>query len=203
MRPFKAWADKAKTKLSIQGDLTEVVAPNEDPHATVGAEIVLPAEREVVDGLATLKKCLPHWLANPALLVIKPNLGLVVSVVNSTYDQMGFSLSLGVEEKLIAPRSFDSSEIQVGCGWNQPYMNFDESEIWASYCFSLHFGAEGVSAARAFSKDRNALTGVMLPALRGRCQRANRRSRLFEELGICREDMSGWMPGRRPGAAGR
>jgi hypothetical protein len=120
----------------------------DDPDTPIEVTIVEPTAEQVEEGLANLNACLPYWKTTPALLVIKPDLGLIVSVLDATHDRMGFSLRLAVHEKLEAPSDFDESEMKVSCVWNQPYMSFGKSVIWAPYCFSINFGSEGVARAR-------------------------------------------------------
>src|SRR6266851_4268496 len=103
-------------------------------------------------GLAELEACLPFWKETPALLVIKPTLGLIVTVLSSEHDRRGFTLRLAIRERLVAPPAFGQTEISVACVWNQPYMSFRRSDISASYGFYLHFGSEGVARARELIK---------------------------------------------------
>jgi hypothetical protein len=122
----------------------------------VEAEIVKPTAVRVNEGPAKLKQYLPVWMRTPALLVLKPTLGLIVAVIGSVENDWGFQLRLKVLERLLAPCEFNESEVKVACVWNQPYMDFDEFGISAPYSFYLHFGAEGVDKARKFAdKVRN------------------------------------------------
>jgi hypothetical protein len=123
--------------------------PDFDPDAI---QIVWPTRTQREVGLAALSRYLPTWKASPALLVIKPNHALIVSISNHQHDDHGFQLVLAVSEALVAPDNFDiSSPIRVGCVWNQPYMSMDAEGISAPYSFSLQFGAEGVQRAREAS----------------------------------------------------
>jgi len=130
--------------------------PANDPDARLEASIIEPAAEEAAKGLADLETCLPYWKESPGLLVIKPTLGLIVTVLSSEHDRMGFTLRLAVEEKLAAPAAFDRSEVKVSCVWNQPYLRFRRSEISAPYSFYLHFGSEGVARARELTSSLHA-----------------------------------------------
>lgn len=120
----------------------------EGPVAFTEVSIVKPTAEEAEQRLADLEVCMPYWKETPALLVIKPDLGLIVAVQAIVHDAMGFTLRLAIEQKLVAPRSFDRAGIDIGCGWNQPYMFFSKTGISAPYSFDLHFGSEGVARAR-------------------------------------------------------
>lgn len=115
-------------------------------------QIVESTEQEVTEGIAKLEACLPHWMRTPALLVIKPELGLIVSVLDSKHDRNGFTLRMAVREELVVFSDFQDTEINVGLGWNQPYASFDRDQISAPYSFFMHFGAEGVKGAREVVK---------------------------------------------------
>jgi hypothetical protein len=127
-----------------------------NPDARVEASLVEPTAEEAVKGLADLESCLPYWKESPALLVIKPTLGLIVTVLDSEHDRMGFAIRLAVQERLAAPPAFDLTEIKVACIWNQPYLSFHRSKISAPYSFYLHFGSEGVARARELTRSFHA-----------------------------------------------
>lgn len=129
-----------------------ISGPADDPNSLPTVTIVRPKAQEIEKGLARLEKYLPFWKETPGLLVIKPDLGLIVSVLSSTHDNMGFLLRLAVQEKLIAPPDFDLAELDVGCGWNQPYVSFNETRLSAPYSFYLHFGSAGVARAHKLGK---------------------------------------------------
>jgi hypothetical protein len=118
-------------------------------------QIVWPEKEEMEKGLAAVERYAPLWKASPALLVIKPYLGLIVSLENIKHDKRYFSLTIAVEEAIIAPKSFDAQNpITLTCVWNQPYMSLGADSISAPYSFYLHFGAHGVQRVREFSATR-------------------------------------------------
>ena len=114
--------------------------------------VLKPTREQVDDGLSELQRCIPSWMASPALLVVKPHIGIVVSVQHVAHDDDGFTLSLVVKEALVTPADFEATRpIEVRCAWNQPYMSIDAHCISAPYSFYLHFGVEGVNRAREVS----------------------------------------------------
>jgi hypothetical protein len=115
-------------------------------------KIIWPSKAEVRDGLAKIEEYLPFWKTNPALLVIKPELGLIVGLQSLEHDERGFTLVCGVEQALVAPPGFETgTPINLDCVWNQPYLSMAATRITAPYGFYLHFGVEGVERARALS----------------------------------------------------
>lgn len=68
--------------------------------------VIEPAAEEVSQQLAELESCIDYWKQTPALLIIKPELAVVVSVMGFAYDQRGFVLHLGVQRRLVAPPGF-------------------------------------------------------------------------------------------------
>jgi hypothetical protein len=130
--------------------------PPDDPReAAVPAEIVWPTREQMEKGLTQIERYAPLWKASPALLVIKPDHGLIVSLESIEHDRRHFELALVVEEAIVAPEAFDTQIlIKLQCVWNQPYMSLGADCISAPYSFYLHFGAHGVQRAREFSKTR-------------------------------------------------
>jgi hypothetical protein len=105
------------------------------------------------EGLAKIEEYLSFWKTNPALLVIKPELGLIVTLQSLEHDKRGFTLICGVEQALVAPPGFETgTPITLDCVWNQPYLSMAVDRISAPYSFYLHFGVEGVPRARALSE---------------------------------------------------
>jgi hypothetical protein len=140
---------------------------------------VRPDPEQLADGLQKLEECLPYWRNMPALLAIKPELAVVVSVTEPTHDEWGFALRLSVDEKLVAPPGFDRTEMNVGCTWNQPCMSFDKRGIFAPYAFSLTFGSKGVARARAGAREFREKFGAggdkwLVPVLRSMCEHEDR-----------------------------
>src|SRR5208283_4019734 len=91
----------------------------------------------------------PLWKANPALLVIKPHHGLIVSLESIEHDERYFALAFAVEEAMVAPEAFDTQiPIKLRRVWNQPYMSLGADCISAPYSFYLHFGARGANSAQ-------------------------------------------------------
>ena len=118
-------------------------------------QVVWPTKEQRNEGLEAIQRYAPHWNATPALLVIKPHLGLIVSVKRIEHDEHYFRLTVLVEEILVAPKEFDQREpLILQCVWNQPYMSLSRDLISAPYNFYLHFGAEGVRQVRKFSTTR-------------------------------------------------
>jgi hypothetical protein len=150
-------------------------------------KIIWPSQADMRDGLTKVEGYLPFWKANPALLVIKPELGLIVTLQSLTHDERGFKLVCGVEQALVAPPGFEATTpIALDCAWNQPYLSLAVDRISAPYCFYLHFGVEGVQRARAFS----AIVGV---------RRGGRAGEML--LGVLRSCFSGPFPGPEDAAA--
>ena len=118
-------------------------------------QIVWPIKEQMERGLAEIERYAPLWKESPALLVIKPHLGLIVSLENIEHDERYFALAIAVEEAIVAPEGFDTQiPITLKCVWNQPYMSLGADAISAPYSFYLHFGAQGVQRARQFSATR-------------------------------------------------
>jgi len=106
-------------------------------------EIVGPTRRERKKGLADVERFAPGWKSSPALLVIKPNLGLLVSVKSIEKNDSAFTLAIAVEEAIVAPKGFNSRDtISLQCCWNHPYLHLDAELISAPYSFYLHFGSK-------------------------------------------------------------
>jgi hypothetical protein len=133
--------------------------------------IIWPTRAEMRKGLARIEKLLPFWKLSPALLVIKPELGLIVALQSLRHDKHGFVLSLKVDQALVAPPDFDTeSPITLECVWNQPYLSMAINYISAPYGFYLHFGIEGVQRARELSAsigEKGVRSEMMLGLLRG------------------------------------
>jgi hypothetical protein len=128
--------------------------PADNPPELV-AQIVWPTKEEIEKRLAEIERYAPLWKASPALLVIKPDRGLIVSLANIEHDELYFALAIAVEEAIVAPEGFDARiPIMLKCVWNQPYMSLGADCISAPYSFYLHFGAQGVQRAREFSATR-------------------------------------------------
>lgn len=130
--------------------------------STESVQVVWPTKEQIEKRLAEIERYAPHWKENPALLLIKPELGLIVSLENIEHDERYFTLTLAVEEAIVAPEGFDAQvPIALKCVWNQPYMSLGADSISAAYSFYLHFGAQGVqrvrevSATKRFDKLRN------------------------------------------------
>jgi hypothetical protein len=123
--------------------------PGDNPEV---AQIVWPTKEEVEKGLAKIERYESIWKATPALLVIKPHLGLIVSLENIKHDEHYFALTIAVEKPIVAPEGFDAQNlITLKCVWNQPYISLGADLISAPYSFYLHFGAQGVQRARELS----------------------------------------------------
>lgn len=116
------------------------------------AQIVWPTIQQMEEGLVAIKRYEPVWRASPALLVIKPRLGLIVSLKQVEHDERYFVLAIAVQEAIVAPDGFDPHiPVTLRCVWNQPYLSLGVDHISAPYSFYLHFGAQGVQRARDFS----------------------------------------------------
>ncbi len=145
----------------------------QSPDSPVRAEIAWPTKEEIEQGVAQVQRYSPVWIATPALLVIKPHLGLIVSVKQIEYDDRFLTLKLALDQTIVAPEEFRAQDpIQLQCVWNQPYLHLARNSIFAPYCFSLHFGVEGVQHVRSLTatgafEDRES-SGMMLGLLR-RC----------------------------------
>jgi hypothetical protein len=135
-----------------------------------GPQIVWPTAEQVRNGLARLEKYLPFWKISPALFVSKPRLGLIVALRSFEHDARYFTLSLKIEEALVAPPNFDIADpVPVSCVWNQPYLSLSPGGIHAPYGFSLHFGTEGVQCARELTAQFGPHVDgeTLLPLLKG------------------------------------
>jgi hypothetical protein len=120
---------------------------------TIELEFIRPTPDEISEGYQTLQKCWPKWIDTPGLLVdSEDTLGLIVSTIEYSHDDLGFVLSLEVREKLVAPSDFDYEECRISFGWNQPYLSIGGDGISAPYAYYLHFGHEGVERAREFHR---------------------------------------------------
>ena len=144
------------------------------PASTEVGQIVWPTTEERDRGRAEIERFSSVWKASPALLIIKPDLGVVVSLKDIAHDERYFTLTLEVEETIVAPDGFDpQAPIELRCVWNQPYLSVVSDCINAPYCFRLHFGAQGVRNVREFaatklfrtlkdsSKDSSIIAGLL------------------------------------------
>jgi hypothetical protein len=114
-------------------------------------KILKPTREERKKGLADVGRFAPIWKSSPALLLIKPHLGLIVSVESIEKDDTAFTLAIAVEEAIVAPKGFNTRDtIRLQCWWNQPYLHLDAELISAPYNFYLHFGSKGVRQVRQF-----------------------------------------------------
>jgi hypothetical protein len=111
-------------------------------------KVLLRIPEQAEDGLRQLRTCLPYWTKMAVLLLIKPRLALIVSVMDAEHNERGFTLRLRVDDRLIAPAEWSASEMTVGCDWNQPYMSFDKDLITAPYSFRLHFTSDDIASVR-------------------------------------------------------
>lgn len=99
-----------------------------------------PTKEQMETGLAEIEQYAAVWNASPALLVIKPHLGLIVSLEDIKHDRRYFALAIAVEEAIVAPEGFDAQvPITLKCVWNQPYMSLSVDSISAPYCFLPSF----------------------------------------------------------------
>jgi hypothetical protein len=138
--------------------------------------IIWPTRAEMRKGLARIENFLPSWKVNPALLVIKPQLGLIVALQSLKHDKHGFALGLKVDQALVAPPGFETrSPMTLECVWNQPYLSMAIDYISAPYNFYLHFGIEGVQRARELNasiRDKG-VSSEMMPGLLRSCFSSN------------------------------
>jgi hypothetical protein len=110
---------------------------------------ILPTNEEREKSLKKIYECLPFWLAEPAMLIIKPTLGLIVSLQKLEHDDMGYTLTVDILETLYSPENpVLPPSMKLGCFWNQPYLSIARDCLSAPYSFYLHFGREGVQAVR-------------------------------------------------------
>jgi len=156
--------------------------PTDHPHqAVVPTQIIWPTKEQMEKGLAEIERHAPFWKATPALLVIKPHLGVIVSLKNIEHDERHFTLSVAVEETIVAPKGLDAQfPITLKNVWNQPYLSMDSHCISAPYGYYLHFGDEGVQRVRKLSaelSDKQKNGPFTLGLLRGCFQRNLLRSR--------------------------
>jgi hypothetical protein len=167
---WPALSEKVQGLILELTSVQEVALPIKfDPPLQPGeVKIVWPSKKDMERGLADLESCIPTWMATPALLVIKPELALVVSVQQVVHDESGFVLIARVDEALVAPPDFKPADpIKLGCVWNQPYMSIHADLINAPYSSYLHFGAEGVKRAREMHAKLGAAATVENPFLLG------------------------------------
>jgi hypothetical protein len=123
--------------------------PDPPREADQSAKIIWPTKEEFDRGVTDLRRYIPVWKASLALLVIKPKLGLIVSLRQVETDERGFRIVLEVVEAMVAPPDFERQKpITLACVWNQPYLSFNVHDISAPYSFYLHFGSAGVQRAR-------------------------------------------------------
>jgi hypothetical protein len=129
------------------------MASDEPPAViTEPVEIVWPTKEQREKRLAEIQRYAPDWRASPALLIIKPHLGVIVSLQSIEHDEHYFALRLAVEETIAAPDDFDpTTPVLLTCVWNQPYLSLSPNGISAPYSFRLHFGAQGVQHVRELS----------------------------------------------------
>jgi hypothetical protein len=134
-------------------------------------QIVWPNKEDMKRGLGTIKRYVFGWKASPALLLIKPHLGVIVSLQELNHDERCFTLILATDAAIVAPADFDPrAPIKLACLWNQPYLSMGRDHIYAPYDFSLFFGVQGVrrvhewTSKRSFERLRN--TPFVLPCLR-------------------------------------
>lgn len=125
------------------------------PEPLLRVNIVRPSNEERKARLTEIERYSPFWKARPALLVIKPDLALSVSLKNIDDDENYFWLILAVEETIVAPDQFiPEVPMILRCVWNQPYLSLNADLISAPYAFYLHFGSEGVQHVRELSANR-------------------------------------------------
>lgn len=123
-----------------------------DDYPVIKGEVIWPTKEQRDKGLEEIERFAPHWSASQALLIIKPRLGLIVSLKRIDHDERHFGLTVTVEEIMVAPPEFDPQKpLMLRCVWNQPYLSLSAKRISAPYSFYLHFGAEGVRQVREFS----------------------------------------------------
>lgn len=146
-----------------------------DTPATASGELrlVWPTEEQAADGLRRLRECEAAWKGVPALLTMKPDLFAIVSFRETVTNEQGFRLVVDVEDPLLVPEAGKHQQsIDLSCVWNQPYLSFDASGVYAPYCFRLEFGHEAISRVRRFwaalPADKNRLKDT-LPSSFGYC----------------------------------
>jgi hypothetical protein len=134
--------------------------------------VVYPTPAEAEAGLEQLRRCVAQWRGQPALLVADPDVAMIVRLNAVMQDALGFQLRLRVEEVIGAPAGFDAAAgLDLACGWNQPYMSFDERAVSAPYCFYLHFGETGVSNVRELWSQMRSCDAPYTSLLRGTFRR--------------------------------
>ena len=157
----------------LSASYSQSMADQKWQESAVSFEIVWPTREQVERGLAEVERYARVWKSEPALLVIKPLLGLIVSLREISQDDHLFTLTLAVEQALVAQEDFNELEpVSLSCVWNQPYMHLSADVIFAPYSFSLHFGARGVERVVGLSKTkffRDLKTTGYLPAMMRGC----------------------------------
>jgi hypothetical protein len=130
--------------------------------------VIAPTAAQAHAGLQRLRHCVMHWRGKPGLFVEGEHLALIVRLREVMQDAGSFRLRLTVDEIIGAPAGFDATEgIERLCGWNQPFMLFDEDGVSAPYAFYLHFGGAGVANVREFWAPMRAANQVYTARWRG------------------------------------
>jgi hypothetical protein len=155
---------------SYRPEPAQLTAPGPEglPDDVLRVRIIAPTAAQAHAGLRRLRHCVMHWRGKPGLFVEGEHLALIVRLREVMQDAGSFRLRLTVDEVIGAPAGFDSAAgIERLCGWNQPFMVFDEDGVSAPYAFYLHFGGAGVANVREFWAPMRAAKEVYTARWRG------------------------------------
>jgi len=139
-----------------------------DSGGFVPMRVIHASKEEAETGLDRLREAAAHWLGHPGLLLEDPDLALIVRVRDIHHDGDGFTVRMSVDQVIGAPEGVTVPErIDRRCGWNQPYMSFDEQGVFAPYGFYLHIGDIGAANVREFWARSGPQLGRYTSTLRG------------------------------------
>jgi serine/threonine protein kinase/tetratricopeptide (TPR) repeat protein len=109
-----------------------------------------------------LQRFIPVWKITPALFTKPPNIALIVRVVEVSTSEEEFTITLAVQEVLMAPEGFDPSKvIEASARRSQPNLDFHENGVHVPSAFSLQFGSEGVDYARHLAASEKGRRGLL------------------------------------------
>ena len=98
-----------------------------------------------------LEECAAAWKKEPGLMLDVSGAGIaaIVWCREAKPDQLGFHLTIEVEETLVAPEGLRKGDTVV-LGGNWKFGWFNTESVTVPECFSIYFGEQGVERVRQF-----------------------------------------------------
>ena len=111
----------------------------------------LSTDKEAEAYALKLRECAAGWKKEPGLWLDVSGAGIatIVRCRGAKPDDLGFHLTIEVEEPLVAPEGLRKGDtVELGGNWK--FGSFDKEGVSVPGCFSIYFGERGVERVRQF-----------------------------------------------------